>query len=246
MFKLLFLLLSASLVVCHFSGYAQTDSDTSFVITASENAVKRYEKFIKGQSGLYNGSEYRTVRRSNEEHPFFFQDDWQWGSVDYNGQHYEQVPILYDIFTDELVTEHYHNAQEIVMVKSKVTAFHMAGADFINIQDPLPSGLPVTGFYEVVYNGPSMILTRHQKRLEEKIEQTELLVFYTFRIRHYLLKDETWYRISSKRELMKLFGDQKQEIRTYIKKNGLKLSKTNPEAYGKVAAYYDTLTSGKK
>src|SRR5687768_6744309 len=80
--------------------------DTTFLQEAVLNAVKQYEASLAEQSILYNGSEYAEPSRTeNEYHPFFKSDDWLIGSVDYDGEQFTDIPLLYDLTGDKLITE---------------------------------------------------------------------------------------------------------------------------------------------
>ena len=114
---------------------AQGLADTSFIATASANAIKKYDEFIEGQTGLYSGTEYRTPDRTNDQHPFFVDFDWQPGNVVYNGEFYDNINLLYDITSDVLVIEHFYNGQEVALIKAKVEKFRIGKHSFVHMND---------------------------------------------------------------------------------------------------------------
>lgn len=221
---------------------AQSVSDSTFVTTASNSAVEHYAEFIKGQSALFTGTEYKEPRSTNEQHPFYPVNDWQWGEILYNGQIYEKAPFMYDIFNDVLITENFHNNEEIALVKEKVAHFTMGKKKFINIINT-PAGLPSAGFYELHYNGPSQLLTRHEKKFEERIAQNRLEMSYKEKHRHFIRKGEQYHRVNSRRDLFKLMQDKRQQVRAFINQNNFLISKENPSAMARIAEYYDSLTA---
>ena len=57
----------------------------------------------------------------------------------------------------------------------------------------------------------------------------------------YLEKEGLIEQVNSKRKLLNMIADHKEEVRHYIKKNGIKLSRKNPEGYVPVIEYYNTI-----
>src|SRR5690348_16627231 len=89
--------------------YAQSAKpDTAFVKASFSKAKAVYaSSAIRSQSHLYNGSQYIDYTPIGEEHPYFLTNDWTNGTVIYDGEKYENVPLLYDISADKLVVEHF-------------------------------------------------------------------------------------------------------------------------------------------
>src|SRR5688572_15370141 len=98
-------------------------SDTSFVEAAIVDARQLYFSTVKAQSNLYNGAYYLEYNQREEEHPYFLNDDWTMGSITYDNNHYEDVPLLYDISQQKIVTEHLSTASKIALVSQKVQRF---------------------------------------------------------------------------------------------------------------------------
>ena len=212
------LILLLLLKVC--PSHAQNVSDSTFISAASTSAVEHYAEFIKGQSALFTGTEYKEPRMTNDQ----------------------QAPFMYDIYNDVLITENFHNNEEIALVKEKVSHFTMGKRKFINVIN-IPQGLPAAGFYEIHYDGRSRVLTRHEKKFEERIAQNRLEMSYNEKHRHFVRKGEVYYRVNSKRDLLKLMQDKRQQVRAFINQNNFLISNENPAAIARVAEYYDSLTA---
>lgn len=226
---------------------AQQPADTSFIATASANAVKKYSEFIQGQTGLYSGTEYKTPDRTNEQHPFFLELEWQEGDVFYNGEFYDNITLLYDLTSDNVVIEHYYNGQEVMLIKAKVEKFRIGNNRFIHLNgSSLLPGLSDPGFYRVVYDGPTRLLARHRKQIEEKIETNRVEIYFPARTRYYVLKDGTYYRVSKKKDFYKLFPEQKQALRSFLAEQNIKISKKNPESIARLAEHFDSINTPKK
>lgn len=232
---LIFLVLS----ILYHAVSAQTSTDTLAIARAKANAVKLYNSYIQGQAGVYTGSEYVEPKRKDDNHPFWKVDDWMWGSVVYNEQLFHRVPFLYDILSDELVTEHYATGKEIVLVREKVSRFTIDGSVFIYMKKE--AGLPVAGFYEEGYNGPAAVLARYEKMFDEKIDSQGITFYYTPKTRFYIRKGEAFSRVRNKRDVLRLFEDKKGQVRSWISKNKIVFSKSNASSFVEVAKYYDSI-----
>jgi hypothetical protein len=235
-----FILCSFVFASLSFASVGQALRDTAFVARASENATKLYDEYIRGQAGLYVGAEYKQLARTNDDHPFFNDLDWQTGSVVYDGEEYTNVPLLLDLTSDNIITENWGNAEEIVLVKSKVASFTIGAFSFVHLNGVgVTKGLPGAGFYEVLYNGPTTVLARHTKLREERIESAKVEVYFTPKSRYYVLKDGVYHKVSKRAEFVKLFKERKQDLKGYIQKE--KLHSKNPNTLAYLAKFYDSL-----
>ena len=78
-----------------------------------------FEKDIKEQSRLYNGTEYRDYLSQDDEHPYYGVDDWSFGDVVYDDELYHHVPVFYDLSRDRLITEHAMSGSKIELISKK-------------------------------------------------------------------------------------------------------------------------------
>jgi hypothetical protein len=246
-----FLFLNFLLFLLIQTTFAQTD--TTFLKVASVNVVNSYIDIIKDQNALYSGTEYNELPQTSLEYPYFIasnppvNDEYYWkaGDIVYNDEYYSNVPLLYDLTSDMVITENWAG-DDIMLVKEKVSSFTIADVQFKNFVQAEKIGLPKDGFYEVLYDGPTQVVGKHTKTRQEKLDQARVSSYYQHRQRYFILKNGQFYSISSKGSLMKLLNDQKSELRAFIRDNKIKVSKKMPYTFAKVASYYDTLTNAKK
>lgn len=222
-------------------------SGAAFVQESLQHTIALYTRGVQGQTILYNGTEYGEPRTGQDEHPFFPDYDWIYGSVIYHGHTYDSVPMLYDINTDKLVIENYNNAQEIALVSEKVAGFTIGGHRFRRIiNESVNNSLPVTGFYEILYDGPTRAILRRQKILTEIIVSQTIEIGYDEKTRYFVLRDGVYLPARNKASLLKILGDEKQALKPFIKKNKLRFRRDPVQALTRVVARYDTLIAEKK
>lgn len=221
---------------------AQSLTDTSFLISARKNAVKLYENHIRGNSGFFTGSEYKAPRRTNDDHPYYKSIDGFESTIVVDDQKYENVWLLYDLTSDNVITEHFYSGSEIALVKAKVQRFVMDGDEFVNIQgESLLPGLPGPGYYHVRYDGTTRVLTRYTALMEDKVEGNKLEIYFSRRTRHYMLKEGVYQKIASRRDVLTVMSDRKSDVKNFLREEKLKIGKKNPSAYGEVARFYDSI-----
>jgi hypothetical protein len=212
-------------------------NDTTFVTAAVNNAVKNYNNAIQGQAQLYNGSDYALYLSLKEEHPYFGTDDWVFGSVYYDGYLYENVPLLYDLASDQLLTETYYSSSVMKLTKNKVRSFTLPDQRlFVNQPDTSLS----PGYYEVLYNGKTKAYARHIKILQETLTAQEIIHEFDEKTRYYICMNNQCHAVKSKGALVKLFGDQKREAVQYVKQGRkLQYRKNRREYITRLAEFHD-------
>src|SRR5690348_4441937 len=102
---------------------AQQQKDTANVSASIANMKLKYTQAMKGQVQLYDGGDYIEYVPLKEEHPYFLNDDWFMGSIVYNNGLFENVPLLYNIYTDKVIAEHFYAASMIQLVSEKIDYF---------------------------------------------------------------------------------------------------------------------------
>jgi hypothetical protein len=236
-------LLLFALLLNSWTVLAQTNTDTAFVKSAISASIKQYKDVIRGQTSLYNGSEYREPRQTDdEENPFFESTDWVFGDVFYEKKFFDHVPLLYDITTDRVITENFYSAQQIALISEKLSRFTFGNHTFLHETN---STLPKQGFYELLYDGPSKSLARRQKVIRETIVSQKLEIKFDSKNRYFILRNGKYFPVKSKGSVLKLFEDEKQSLRQFIKKSKLKFGIDPAHSIALISSQYDELKATK-
>jgi len=237
--KLYFAILFLSFFV---SAFPQSREDSTFSSAAIQNTINIYKKAIGAQARLYNGSKYQPPQYSFEEHPFFLSEDWISGDVYYDGEYFQQVPLMYDLYNGHLITEHISSGHSIQLVREKLQSFILAEHHFEKIeQDGKTNSLPQSGFYDVLYGGETKVIVGRQKVKREKIESTTIEMFYDERNRYYILKNGVFFPVKSKSSALKVLGDKKPELKKFLKKQGVSFSRQRELVLKELAGFYDSI-----
>lgn len=230
------------LVIPAASVSAQSREDTTFLVRATENAIKLYQEALGAQSKLYNGSKYFPPKHTLDEHPFFSSEDWILGAVFYDGEYFQDVPLMYDLHGDVLITEHLPSGHAIQLVEAKLKSFSMAGHVFERIDNESVGGtLPRSGFYDILYPGETRVIAKRRKTVHEQIVSTVIERSFEARNRYFIFKNGVFFPVKSKASALKLMRDKKRELKRFLKETGASLSQNRELLLKSLAERYDSL-----
>ncbi|MVM41532.1 hypothetical protein GO730_34025 [Spirosoma sp. HMF3257] len=204
-------------------------SDSSFVQAAKNQAVRSYERTMHKQEHVYEGNEYIPHDHRIKIHPFFPIDTLQPGSIAYNGVHYHDVPMLYDIVRDELAIQPPDGGYRVRLHTEKISAFSIGVHQFARIVGDSALGVR-TGFYEVLHNGKVKVLAQRVKTVHEDISSGTYKADYLVKDRFYIQKEGAYHEVKTKGSVLSLFPDQSKALRKYLRANKLKFNDEQREA----------------
>ena len=221
-------------------GYCQdTKPDTSFLALSKKQAVERYTEAIQNQSRLYNGSDYVFYLSKDEEHPYYRSDDWNYGSVVYWGESYQNVALLYDLSIDQVITEH-NRGNPIKLISEKIQGFTLFDHTFVRLYRDEKNKIS-EGFYDRLYDGKSKVYAKYYKVYEETLESRQIIPRFDESTRYFLVKDGIFHTVKSKGSVLDVLADRKQEIKAFLRKNNVRFKDNREKAIVQVTEFYDTL-----
>ena len=217
----------------------QSKTDTAFVAESEKKVSALYTAAIQHQSRLYNGSDYIIYIPRNEEHPYFEVDDWAYGSVEYWNELYENIPLMYDINTDQIITEH-NRGNPIKLLPEKVQSFTILDHEFVRLSPDNKNNI-TPGFYDRLYDGETKVYARHLKIYRETLNAKEVIPKYDANTRYYVFKDGVYNLVKSKSSVLKVLADKKPELKSFIRKNSVHFKSNRSESIVRIATHYDSL-----
>lgn len=211
-------------------------TDSSFIADAKKNVIASYNNAISAQSHLYNGSAYTEYISQNDEHPYFI-DEWIDGSLTYDEEFHDDVPLIYDIQSDRLVVDNQYSVKKVMLVFEKVSDFIIRDHHFVLLKNtPLP-----VGYYERAYDGPSKVYVRHRKTLQSKAVDYSIINLYEEKKFYYIYKNGTFYPVRGKGSVLKLLEDKKKDLKKFIRDNNLQFGNDKARDISRLVQYYDQL-----
>lgn len=169
------------------------------------------------KSPVLEGSYFKLEGVNAKENQYFQSTQWAKGSLNFSGQMFEQVELLYNSHRDLLIIKnkalHYSTTQPTLLNQSKVSAFRIYDRDFVNLSSVLTKG-EGTGYYEILFEG-SMIQFYAKRKKNEYVRSGKLV--YTPEDKYYILYNNDFLRYTSKKLLYKLFPSFKEQIKNKSK-----------------------------
>lgn len=236
------LLLLLSLVSMH-AVFAQ--ADTAFRNKQIASVRSSYMNAAGVNSFLYTGEAYDHYWNLRTGHPFLDGDlEFTNGSLNYDGSQYDNVPLAYDIYHDELVTKQFHSEVPMKFLDDKVRSFSFNGRYFVRVwKDSLERSSPATGYYEVIYSGKKVtILARHEKLMKNSIQSGESVALFKEQTHYFVMQQGRYREIGSERELLNLWVDRKTELRKFLGRKDINFKQNPASAFARAAAYYEEIS----
>jgi len=225
------------------AAYSQTRAtDSIFLMSAVRNAHELYSRALGVGSHLLNGVQYKEYNAHFDDvgHPYFASDDWVEGSVHYDGDLYEDVAILFDLFREKVVIEHPYAGIKLELISEKIKSFSLPGHRFVRLDADTIKNSPIrTGFYDVLYDGRVKFYVKRHKEKREQIVSGAIQIEFSDIVHFYIVKHGQYIPVKSKSSVLEVFQDRKSDLRKYIRKNKIHFRKSREEAITRVVSFYD-------
>ena len=225
--------------------FAQQKSiDTAQQQRTTTYTAAAFYKTIGLRARLYNGETvdpYDFVSTTNAN----FKDTtaYNTGNVTYDGITYNNIPLIYNIDRDLVITHLYNQFAPFSLVSNKVSSFDIWGHHFIRLESDSLNKLDDAGFYDELYSNKLVLLARRTKSIQQESISRGVAKFFVEKTTYYLKKGGLYHEVNSQGKFLDALKDKKKEIKQYLNDNKLRY-RDNPErVMAMIAAYYDHLTN---
>jgi hypothetical protein len=222
---------------------AQPVSDDSLYRLALAHTLDVYYQRSGDQSPVFNGRLYTGYAFSFKGgSPFFDSAEFRTGRIVYDGIRFNDISLLYDDLSEAVITR--DQGYWMQLVNERIKSFSVAGHQFIRIQeDSSNRDLGGTGFYELLYQGHSAVIKKTVKKIREELSSSEGILRYIDESwRYYIKMGSAYFPVKSRRELLGIFSDHKNEVAQFMRKNRLNYHKNREHTITAATAYYDQIT----
>ena len=202
------------------------DDPHAFLTDAKASAISSYDNLIKDQLALFNGVEYVKYDLGFSGHPFFLDDYYAEGTIEYDDMVYHNIPLKYDVVEDKVLVEYYNQAgylRGLILEYHKVSAFTYEGHQFVKINAGNPVGSLKEGFYDMLLDGEVSIYASRKKQIDKVVKNGKMSIKFVDLDQFFVELADNTYKVSNKSTLLQLFEDHKKELKQYIKANRLDL-----------------------
>ncbi len=142
-------------------------------------------------------------------------------SVVFDGVYYDDIPLLYDLVIDQLVTIHPDRREEIYLEKHLVDWFSIRQDQFVQIVEGQSELSP--GFYQLIYQGDGYTCYARRSKEARRYSSGTILEYRFFETVTYYLQigDDPFRTIKSQKELLSLDDDHRRVIRRMLRDRAL-------------------------
>ncbi len=209
-----------------------------------ENTITAYQKAIGLHSQLYRGAIYEFYDIRSIAGPYF-KDSIQLvnGSVNYYGTTYKNVPLIYDLNLQQVVTLLYDKSTKFAFLNEGLASFDLYGHHFINFMPDEQNKKMSAGFYDELYNNNNNLQLLVKRTKSGQFESLTGKRVYYSKNNYYIKKGNTYQSVSTKGQVLNLLGDKKKELKKFIKDRGIDYSDDKERAMVMILTYYNSITN---
>ena len=220
-------------------------ADTAFLERSVKHAMAAYEGAVGVETHLYNGTEYVDYKKPHlKGDQFLISKSVARGNVFYDGTWYTQVPMLYDLVTDEVVVPHNSSGLMMKLISGKVDTFQLHGHTFVRHKaGSTGQAMLGPGFYDLLYNHNVQMLVKRGKTIQDRATSTGMEGEFRVSDKFYIQKDGSYHPVSSKGSVLRVFKDKKRQLQKFASSQKLKFRKEKEAAILAMVQYYDSLSA---
>lgn len=240
--KLKAIAISLLLFQCCVANAQLSGVDSANYHQALTSAKNTYLTFVGAEALIYNGPLFKPYNYTLAEgSQYFIPTQSPLGKVLYNGIMYANVPLLFDVLNNKLITTQTVSNQSFEIITDHVSYFELDNHKFFHLQNP-PAKKMLAGFYEIHYEGKkSCVYEKHVKALNEELGEKYKKYVIEDNSIFYIKKDGKYQKVEKMKSLYRIYENHEAELKSFAKNTGLSLSKITVATLIKIAAYFDTL-----
>ncbi|WP_143189520.1 hypothetical protein [Algoriphagus hitonicola] len=193
--------------------------------------LDQYQAELPFFQELITGAQYPEPPRNHDGFPFLETRSFQNGGLTINRVFYPDVPLLYDIRYDQLVTFHPLFTQKLLINPDKIDAFVLSDErQFIKVKGNERYFYNRNGFYELLESGSYRLISKHYKEEKPAREVGEFVAYYVEYEDFFLEKEGEFFPIRKKKDAIKLLQIEKKAVREKLIKKGIYFNQ-NPRKF---------------
>ena len=193
--------------------------------------LSSYKEEIRYFQELITGGQYAEPSSLIKGDPYHFSRQFEAGSLRINGITYPEVPLVYDVFRDQLVTFHPVFNQKILIKPEKIDAFTLSNGQRFRYLDGNASYTHHgNGIYEVLAQGEALALAKRYKTSKSIRELSRFDEEYVAKVDYFIWKEGFFYPVNSSKQAFAALGLTAKALKKELKSKGLQFGRS-PEAF---------------
>lgn len=189
----------------------QPIQDTTFLRVSVLKAEKAYHDALSKQHNIYNGRGYKAYTPTADEHPYFLTDDWVLGTIVYESDYYAEVPLLYDLASEKVISENPANGAKMELVYNKIDRFEIREHIFIHLYNNSAFAPDMSeGFYEILYDGKLKLYAQRKKNFQTRTKGTIMYPDFEEKNKYFLFNGNSFARVTGNKSIIKAIGSKEK------------------------------------
>jgi hypothetical protein len=203
--------------------------------------LSAYQEEIPYFQELITGGQYAAPSARIKGDPYFVTRQFEAGTLRINGISYPQVPLVYDIVRDQLVTFHPIFNQKILIKPEKIDGFEWSDGKLFRFFPGNESFLHHgNGIYQVLGQGKAIALAKRYKITRSLRDISRYDAEYIEKKDYFLWKDGVFSPIKKSSQAITALQLNAKALKKELKSKGLQFNKS-PEAFlNYLVAYPDS------
>lgn len=200
--------------------------------------IKDHVDRIQGSDiNLLNGRSYYLLY-SSISHPFLDSDRYRPGDIELNGEHYQDIPINYDICNQQIILQYSRftgQTRHLVLNNEFIDQFSIEGKRFCKLKFPATGSL----FFQVVRSGTISCYLYWYKKLFKTSTSNNTPFKYSEAFREvYFYKSGELHPIKNRSSFTDLFDPAyEKEINHFLRSEKIRFKKASDESLGKLVDF---------
>lgn len=211
-----------------------------------DSLINVFNRRISSQIKLYKGVSYLGYAGRLQGNAYLDDNpDFVKGTATYDGFFFKDVPILFDLVEDKVVSILYDGYSKYSFVSERLSNFTIEGRTFVYVPERKAEGNSIrkSGFFEMPYNGKIKVLVKRTKSIKEILEIQGAIKQFSQEVEYFIMRDGLLYKANSESSFLRLFESHKEEFKKYIKLNKLKFREDPVKTLVSLASYYEQLSN---
>ncbi len=209
----------------------------STLSSAIINAKTFYTNTISSNSKLYIGGEETIIVGKAKGHPYYLKQDWQVGSLIYDGILYENVKLKYNLASQKLILQHYGGYLLIELVKDKISSFTIGGHAFVQTQNSISwaSLVESNTFYRQIWDNKYVLLSKYTKLQNNEMVDSQVIIDFSESKDIIFLDKKEAIKLKSISNIEKIFPQK--DVKKYAKSKDLDFKNEPENAFCELIKY---------
>jgi hypothetical protein len=231
------------LTILPVTAMCQLQQEDSLRSISFNNCKDVYYNAIGSELALSNGTLYHEFTPSDTDQgiPYFGTDEFTEGTIYYDGIYFENVPLLYDIVHDKVITSLSTSINKLELISGKIKFFEINGHRFLSLIIQENTSKTQVGFVELLHDGKLKLYVKWQKERKKITESGEMQIQYEDQNRIYVNKGNKFFDVKTKSSLLQLMEDKRKEVLKFIRENHLDFKGHQIESSLKVISFYESM-----